>query len=57
MSWYHLTNPDAVDSPALLINPDGVRQNIRQTLSLVEQALPADEPGGPTQLPGGFVLT
>ena len=34
MAWYHLTDPDTIDSPALLINPELVRHNIRETVRI-----------------------
>jgi len=34
MAWYHLTNPDTIDSPALLVSPKLVRHNIRETVRI-----------------------
>ena len=34
--WYELSNPDAVDSPALLVFPDRVQANIQLALSYVD---------------------
>ena len=35
MAWYHLKDPDTIDSPALLINPELVKHNIRETVRIV----------------------
>ena len=34
MAWYHLTNPDTIDSPALLVSPELVKHNIRETVRI-----------------------
>lgn len=34
MAWYHLTNPDTIDSPALLVSPELVKYNIRETVQI-----------------------
>ena len=35
-AWYHINNIDQVDSPALIIYPDRVKENIRKLISMVE---------------------
>lgn len=32
--WYHLTKPDLIDSPALLVNPELVKHNIGETIRI-----------------------
>jgi D-threonine aldolase len=34
MAWYHLTNLDTIDSPALLVAPEFVQHNIRETVRI-----------------------
>lgn len=34
--WYELKNPDQVDSPALVIYPDRVKENIRILISMID---------------------
>lgn len=34
MAWYHITNADSIDSPALLISPELVKHNIRETVRI-----------------------
>lgn len=34
MAWYHITNADSIDSPALLVNPELVKHNIRETVRI-----------------------
>jgi D-serine deaminase-like pyridoxal phosphate-dependent protein len=34
--WYELKNPDQVDSPALIIFPDRVKENIRILISMID---------------------
>src|SRR5688572_24154275 len=33
MSWYTLSNADEIDSPALLVYPDRVRENVRRMIA------------------------
>ena len=34
--WYELNNPEQVDSPALIVYPDRVKQNIRTLISMID---------------------
>src|SRR5687768_11286747 len=34
--WYELKDPDQVDSPALIIFPDRVKENIRILISMID---------------------
>ncbi len=34
MAWYHLINPATIDSPALLVSPELVSHNIRETVRI-----------------------
>lgn len=38
MLWYHLNNPESLDSPALLVNPTLVLHNIRETIRIAGSA-------------------
>ncbi len=35
-SWYHITNPAEIASPALLVYPDRVERNIRRAIEMVQ---------------------